>query len=378
PNFMTYTTTDQVDEAVEFIQAQGTNTPWFVWMGFNAPHEPFEAPPPGLAPPGGYSTQAGGETTDAWNYRRSLEAFDTELTRLLAAVDMSRTDILLIGDNGSPGQTVQAPFGDGHNKGDLYQGGIRVPMVACGPSVTVPPGSTTDKLVHCVDLFSTILQLAGIDDEAATAGITLDSTSILPILQGCDIAQRCVVAEKFGDGNGNGRAIISDAYPDYKLIIFGDKDSTLDTPVFEFYHIGSDINETNPIPASANQAAYDHLLAKDAALGGGYSDPPTGPLDILYIEILDPPGQPNVPQLINGMGNPINPSSVIVDGIPATFPARVDTGPDINDEADDMEDRFWLKVQISPPQAMYTNAVITFTVAGNPRVFDQQQILVKP
>ncbi|MFT5122912.1 MAG: arylsulfatase A-like enzyme [Verrucomicrobiales bacterium] len=377
-NFTTYTTSDQVNEAVEFIQTQDTNTPWFVWMGFNAPHDPFDDPPPGLAPPGGFSTQAVGESADSWNYRKSLEALDTEIARLLSSVDMAKTDVILIGDNGTPGQTVQAPFGNGHNKGDLYQGGIHVPMVVCGPSVTVAAGSTTDKLVHCVDLFSTILQLAGIDDQAATSGVTLDSNSILPILQGSDTAARCVVAEKFGDGNGDGRAIITDAYPDYKLIIFGDKDSSLDDPTFEFYHIGSDINETNPIPPATHQAAYDALIAKDAELGGGYSDPATGPMDILYIELLDPPGQPNVPSLVNPNGNAIHPVSVTVDGIAATYLARVNQGPDINDESDDGADQFWVKVRMSPPQASYTNAEVTFNTAGNVRSFNQQQILVKP
>ena len=80
-NVTTYTTTDQVNEAVEFITAQGID-PWFVWMGFNAPHTPFHDPPAGLAPPGGYSAQAAGESANSWNYRKTLEALDTEMARL--------------------------------------------------------------------------------------------------------------------------------------------------------------------------------------------------------------------------------------------------------------------------------------------------------
>ena len=377
-NFTTYTTSDQVNEAVEYIGLQGTNS-WFVWMGFNAPHDPFHVPPIGLAPPGGYSTQAVGESTNEYNYRLMLEALDTEIGRLLASVDLSRTDVILLGDNGTPGQVVQAPFSNNHAKSSLYQGGTHVPMVMSGPSVTLPPNSTSDTLVHCIDLFSTILEIAGID-EAATipGGTTIDSTSILPILQGNDNGDRCVVVEKFGDTGGNGRGIILDDYPDYKLIVFGDKDSTIDVPTFEFYNITTDVNEQTPLAPSANQAAYDALIAKDAALGGGYSDQPTGPMDIIYIELFDPAGPPPIPTLQNPNGNPINPTSITIDGVAGAFIERVNQGADLSDEGDDMPDVDWVKVRMSPPNGPYTSATVNFTIQGNPRSFDSQQIVVKP
>ena len=137
-NFTTYSTTDQVNEAAEYIGLQGSD-PWFVWMAFNAPHTPFHDPPAGLAPPGGYSVQGPSESSEAWQYRKALEALDTEIGRLLQSVDLARTDIILIGDNGTPGQVVQPPFGNGNNKGDLYQGGVHVPMVVSGPSMKVAP-----------------------------------------------------------------------------------------------------------------------------------------------------------------------------------------------------------------------------------------------
>lgn len=378
-NVTTYTTSDQVNEAVEYIGLQN-NDPWFVWMAFNAPHTPFHEPPAGLAPPGGYSTQGASESLESWQYRRALEALDTEIGRLLQSVDLSRTDIIIIGDNGTPAQVVQAPFGNGHAKGDLYQGGVHVPLVVRGPSVTVAPNSTTDKLVHCVDLFSTILELAGIEESAAVpAGTTIDSTSIVPILNGTDTADRSVVVEKFGEGNGgDGRGIILDDFPDYKLIIFGDKDSTLDTPIFEFYNITTDPNEETPLAPSANQAAYDALIAKDAALGGGYSDPATGPQDILYLHLLDPAGTPNVPSLQNPNGNSITPTSIQVDGVEATFLGRVDSGVDLSNEADDQPEQFWVKCRVSPPAVSYTASEIEFNLRGDVRTFSSDQILVIP
>ena len=85
-------------------------------------------------------------------------------------------------------------------------------------------------------------------------------------------------------GSTHARAIITDDYPDYKLIIFGDPDVATDTPYFEFYNIGSDWNEQNRLGYAPNQpyeisttqlddmggnvrAAYDACLAVDLRSG---------------------------------------------------------------------------------------------------------------
>ncbi|MEM7143611.1 MAG: cytochrome c peroxidase [Verrucomicrobiota bacterium] len=279
-NTTTYTTTDQVNEALAFIDRSETDgDPWFCWVAFNAPHSPFHDPPAGLAPPGGYSPQAAGESANAWNYRKMLEALDTELGRLLAGIDQNETNVILIGDNGTPGQVVQAPFGNGHSKGDLYNGGIHVPLVIQGPAVTVTPGSTTDTLVHAVDLYSTILELAKIDPTTVAPPTALaQSTSIVPILNGTDTADRTMIAEG-GNGNNRGRAIITDDFPDYKLIIFHDPENPT-TPVQEFYNVGApanDINEQSPLTIATLTGtaldAYNACIAADAALGGGFLAP---------------------------------------------------------------------------------------------------------
>ncbi len=137
-----YATSIQVDEAVSFIGEQG-DAPWVVWMGFNAPHDPFHDPPADLAPEGGYSTTG---TANKDLYIRMLEALDTEIGRLLELVDLSKTNIIVIGDNGTPGQVDQAPAGGlAAAKGSLNEGGIYVPFFAYGPAVRQT--GTSDK--HC-------------------------------------------------------------------------------------------------------------------------------------------------------------------------------------------------------------------------------------
>ena len=355
----TYTTTDQVNEAKSFIDTQETaGNPWFVWMGFNAPHTPFHEPPAALI-------QGGTGGNNRSQYEKALEALDTEIGRLLQSVDFAKTTVILVGDNGTPGQVVQAPFGNGHAKDDLYEGGIHVPFVVRGPSVKVPAGSTSDRFVHVADLFPTILEIAGVNDP----GTGVDGTSIVPILAGSDTTERLVVTERIGADSG--RSLRSEAYPDYKLIIFGDPVSSTDEPSFEFYNLANDENEQAPLTIASLTgtalAAYNHLRVKDTEIGGGYSAPATGPEATLYIRLPNTTGAAGVPANMN-----LAPDSITVDGNPAVFVARVNSS--------ETADQFWVKCTL-PEAAYYTSATVAFPDnpnTGDTRVFDSIQIIAAP
>lgn len=363
-NSTTYSTTDQVNEAKTFIDAKNTaGAPWFVWMGFNAPHTPFHEPPSNLL-------QGKTGTSNRGLYEKSLEALDTEIGRLLQSVDLSKTNVILIGDNGTPTQVAQAPYdrvnGDTRAKGTLFQGGIHVPCVVRGPAVQVASGSITDKMIQVTDLFSTILEMADVPVPATA----IDSRSILPILSGGDTAQREIVSEAFG-GNVPGRALRLDTSPDFKLIIFGDPSSTADDPEFQFFNTTLDGNEAAPLDIAnlTGEAldAYNALVARDAQLGGGFSDPATGPEDTLYIELAVSTGPAGVPANLNAA-----PISVTVDGVTANIVGRLDQT--------DTAARYWVKCDITqaPP---YNRAVVTFENnpnTGDARVFNSINIVVAP
>ncbi|MFT6236027.1 MAG: arylsulfatase A-like enzyme [Lentimonas sp.] len=371
-NVTTYTTTDQVNEAVSFISAQTTD-PWFVWIGFNAPHTPFHNPPtvvPTLEDYPDYPTTDGAVTgaNRRLAYEAALQALDTEIGRLLASVDLNNTNIIIIGDNGTPSAVVQSPFDSAHAKGSLYDGGIHVPLIMAGPDVTLT--GISHKLVHCVDLFATILDLARIDIDTATTSVdTIDSQSIVPILNGQDCATRYIVSEVFGSGStGDGRTIISSDYPDYKLIIFGDPTTTSDIPTYEMYDLSQDENEQNPLGmpvlGDAHYNAYQALLAKDLELS-----PTVETGDTLYLHLEETTGPSSVPQ-----NESLAPTSIEVDGVTATYIDRVDQT--------DIGNRYWVKCTLpdttSPP---YTTATVTFTnvpMGDATRAFVATEIIVAP
>jgi arylsulfatase A-like enzyme len=116
------------------------------------------------------------------------EALDTELGRLLGAVDPA-TWVFFLGDNGTVGPASEPPFLPAHAKGTCFEGGLNVPFVVRGPGVAAGESAA---LVSAVDLFATICDLAGSPCPAE------DSVSLLAHLLGDPTPPRATVySERF-------------------------------------------------------------------------------------------------------------------------------------------------------------------------------------
>ncbi len=198
----TYATTDTVNDAVAFINAQTTaGKPWFTWVALNAPHFPFHKPSNALLTTQAYidlSGTAGDITANRLSYvNAAVQAMDTEIGRLLASVDLNATTVIFIGDNGTDTQVAQSPYSASKSKGSLYEGGVRVPLIVRGPGV-VAPGRTSSTLVHAVDIYRTVLELAGINVATTVPnGTVLDSQSLVPILQNQTVTRPVAYSELF-------------------------------------------------------------------------------------------------------------------------------------------------------------------------------------
>jgi arylsulfatase A-like enzyme len=259
PNYSVYATTDNANDAIAWINAQGTNA-WFLWLAFNAGHTPLHKPPNNL-----HSSDALlGTPMHINNNQRAyfeamIEAMDTELGRVLTNVSLTNTTVIFIGDNGTTGQTIQPPYSSTRAKGTLYEGGLRVPLIVAGASVT-NPGRTSTNLVHAVDLYATVLELAGVNLALALTNRTVDSQSLVPLLQ--DTAgtnARLVMSENFSETLTNtaaGRALTDGRY---KLIQFRNGTN-------ELYDLQSDYLEATNLLARAltvaEQGAHDMLAAQ--------------------------------------------------------------------------------------------------------------------
>jgi arylsulfatase A-like enzyme len=245
-----YATTDMANDVISFIQAQSVGTPWFAWAAFNAPHAPLHVPPSGLH---SYGTP----TTNRGMYEAMCQALDTEVGRILSVVNLTNTHVIFVGDNGTPSNVIQTPYTSAHAKETIYEGGTRVPLIIAGPSV-VSPNRNSAVPVHVVDLYSTILELAGINVTATQPSSNpIDSRGLLPIIQNKTENTRVVMSQMFSAdlaASVSGR-VVTDA-AGYTLLQFDDGRE-------ELFNVTTDVNQAtnllgNGITLTA-QTAYAAL-----------------------------------------------------------------------------------------------------------------------
>jgi arylsulfatase A-like enzyme len=180
-------------EAVEFIDGCG-DEPWFLYLAFNAVHTPMEATEE-------YEARFPGITD---RRRRTLAgmlaAMDDAVGRVLAKIrthgEEEETIVFFYSDNGGiPSKNASFNHPLRGYKGQVFEGGIRVPFLAEWKG-TIPSGQVFEEPVMGFDVHATALAAAGVevafshrqqsDDrqrwQDATA--TLDGVDLLPYLTG--------------------------------------------------------------------------------------------------------------------------------------------------------------------------------------------------
>jgi arylsulfatase B len=258
-----YATTVLTDYAIDYIQQHETNTPdkpWFIYQAYNQPHaanggnSPYQVPPVELhsvdlssvgdPPPGTYATNIP-------VYQANIQSLDTELGRLLDAVDLDDTVVIFVGDNGTPPPVKDTGTGLRDAKGSVYEGGIRVPLIVAGAGVT--RRGREESLVVTTDLYASILDLAGVPVSHVN-----DSYSFKPVLS--DEAATNGRTHSFSEvsnGTNNRRWAIKDQR--FKLVY--------NNQTWELYDLAADpLETTNLYTSEAHAAALSTLQAEVAAL----------------------------------------------------------------------------------------------------------------
>lgn len=266
-NVTTYATTETTNNAISWLKAQG-NKPYFLWLAYNAPHTPHHLPPSNLHSSSNLSGTAAHIAANPEAYfKAAVEALDHEIGRLFDSLkklnQWNNTDIIFIGDNGDDPTVAQR---SGGNKGSIAQGGVSVPFIIAGPSVS-NPGRVSDALVNAQDLFATILELLGHNKWATQipSDKPVDSKSIVPLLKNQSSSIRnWIFTEVFRTPTvaADGKAMRN---LEYKLL-------DLDNGTQEFYHLASDPYETNDLLKKTldaiAQSNYNSLCAEMGKLVG--------------------------------------------------------------------------------------------------------------
>ena len=235
------------DEAIAFISEQNSkDKPFFVALWNYTVHWPMEAPDKLVEkyknlPVKGYRDH---------RYAAMIEAMDIAIGKVLKSLDdlniTEETLVIFTSDNGPFGGVGDAsPLRA--DKGHLYEGGIRVPLIVRWPG-KVEAGAVEETPVILTDLHPTILSATGLD---LNSTIPNDGHNLLPLLQGKEkLKNRAVYWHypnfAFHRDNRLGSAIREG---DHKLIHFYDTDSV------ELYNLKNDIGEKNDLSGKMPQLA---------------------------------------------------------------------------------------------------------------------------
>jgi arylsulfatase A-like enzyme len=176
-----YLTDTLADRAAEFI-TRNRSRPFFLYLAFNAPHVPLQAPERYLARFPGITDRT------RRTYAAMVSAMDDGVGKTMAALREAHLEentlVFFFSDNGGPlgqaswnGSSNGALRGD---KGDTWEGGIRVPFIIRWKG-KLPEGKTDARPIVQLDVLPTALAAAAVDIKAEWK---LDGVNLLPYLTG--------------------------------------------------------------------------------------------------------------------------------------------------------------------------------------------------
>lgn len=205
-----------------------------------------------------------------------VATFDHNVGRLLDALDelgiRENTIVVFFSDNGGviaePRATYNHPEPVGQmtsnhplrsGKASIYEGGVRVPLIIDWPGVT-EPGAVSDQMTMSMDLYPTLLEMAGVD---MFPGLPVDGVSLVPALRGQPF-ERGPLFVHFPHGGKRWEGFqpsTSVREDDWKLIRFY-HDTADQGHRIELYNLREDIGENNNLAAErpAKVAYLDRLI----------------------------------------------------------------------------------------------------------------------
>jgi arylsulfatase B len=255
------------DEAVKFVEAK-RKEPFFLWVAFSVPHHPLQEEDKWQAP---YKDTIKDESRRL--YAASITHMDAAIGRIVEALEKSGqakdTLIVFTSDNGGQkdyaskteyeGRFGHPTLGDNKPlrgwKGELYEGGIRVPALVYWQDHLKP--GVAKETVSYQDWFPTMAHLAGLDPPADWK---LEGRNVWPVLTGAGRA--APVPPLYWNTGSNVGVVVGD----WKLIVRGKQ--------AELYNLADDPAEKKNL-AGDNATKVDELrkiLAEQQKL-----DPPRAP-----------------------------------------------------------------------------------------------------
>ncbi|MDG2108657.1 MAG: sulfatase [Flavobacteriaceae bacterium] len=252
--FLTEALTQEVFSALD--QPVQKNKPFFLYFSLYGIHTPLMANERYVEP----YRKMGLEEPEA-RYASMIESMDKALGNLMEYLEENQleknTVILFMSDNGGLSAVARGGEKHTHNiplksgKGSIYEGGIRVPMLAYWPNITQAETINSTPLI-IEDFFPSILEMAQIDTNDFPQ--TIDGQSFVPLLQNNTESQtnRPLFWHYPNEWGPEGPGIGSYSavrQGDWKLIYFHTNKT------FELYNLKDDIRENQNLLSSDYEKA---------------------------------------------------------------------------------------------------------------------------
>ena len=251
-----YLTTALGQEGAAFVR-RWKKKPFFLYLPFNAPHKPMEAPQAYLDRFQGISDPR------RRTYAAMVSAMDDAIGAVLKAVrdtgQEQDTLVIFLSDNGGATEANASSNGPLRaHKGALYEGGVRVPFMASWKG-RLPANKVVRQPVSALDIYPTVLAAAGARGPGATV---LDGINLLPHL-GIDGATPKPLPDRPLFWRLGQRSAMR--HGKWKLV------QRRDRPV-ELYDLTTDLGESNDL-AGQKPAVVNRLQATMASWQGMMGSP---------------------------------------------------------------------------------------------------------
>ena len=224
------------DESVRIIKEHDVSGPLFLYVPFNAVHSPFQAPQ-------NYIDMYKHITNKRRRiYAAMVTCMDDAIGRIVRALQerglQHNTLIIFCSDNGGVNRAgSNGPLRG--QKGQLYEGGVRVPAVALWPGV-VKAGAVVKEPLHIVDMYPTLIKLAGARLEQS---LPIDGKDAWPTITDGKTSPHEEILHNVTTAAGAIRR------GDWKLVYNGsigaNNTGPVDKKVFELFNIAEDPYEKN-------------------------------------------------------------------------------------------------------------------------------------
>jgi arylsulfatase A-like enzyme len=240
------------DWAIEYLASRkGRPEPYFLYLAYNAPHAPIQPPQDWLDR---VNQRERGISAKRAKLVALIEHMDAGVGRFMAALkaggQLENTLVVFVSDNGGELETGAScgPLRGG--KGQMYEGGIRVPMCAVWPGL-IAPGSRSERVGMTADLFATVCDAAGVRPQA------IDGVSLLADMMGKaqQPPQRDLVwVRREGGTMYAGREFYAFRRGDWKLL------QNAAFQQYELYNLANDPEEKHDLSKSEPKL-YSELIA---------------------------------------------------------------------------------------------------------------------